>query len=357
MSYEVDVLAVGEESKSGDAIALRYGDFRHRTLYKVVVVDGGFTKNGENLVQLISTVYGTSIVDLVISTHPDSDHSAGLKVVLEELTVRELWMHQPWSHATEANAYRGRPLKRFDKQLEESLSTASDLESIATQKRIPIREPFAGIASADENLIVLGPSEDYYNVLVAQFEKPEKAQLRYLVERLLRKAKQKLTELWDWDALVEPDVNATRPQNNSSAIILAYPDDCSAFLFTGDAGVPALERAIPVEFLPLIKDRRKYIQLPHHGSKRNVGPAILDRMLGQKMVRGFQTGITAFISAAEDGEPAHPSTRVTNAAVRRGATVIATQGKNHVYMSTDRPMRNSYGPITPIPFCHEYDEE
>lgn len=101
----------------------------------------------------------------------------------------------------------------------------------------------------------------------------------------------------------------------------------------------------------------KYFQLPHHGSKRNVGPTILDRILGPKVAVGVETGVAAFISAAKDGEPKHPARRVTNAALRRGAKVIATQGANHLYKSADRAMRIGYGPIAPITFSDTYGED
>ena len=360
MSYEVDVLAVGQESKSGDAIAFRYGDFRQRDLFQVVVIDGGFQENGEQLVELIRGTYGTTSVDLVVSTHPDADHSSGLRVVLEELEVRELWMHLAWNHTAEANAYRGTVLKRFDEQLEKSLATANDLETIARRKNIPVREPFEWVRSRDASLVVLGPNEAYYNELVAQFESPENAALRMLPERLrtlLQKAAARLRELWDQEALVEPDPGATRPQNNSSAIILGQLAQDTRFLFTGDAGVPALDRAVPQGRVAWARQTLRYVQVPHHGSKRNLSPTVLDRLLGPKVPPATSAGLTAFISAAKDGEPDHPSKRVTNAAIRRGATVIATQGSSHFYKSSDRPMRPGYGPIDPITFTESYEED
>jgi len=98
MAYEVDILAVGDESQSGDAIALRFGDFMNNARdQRVVVIDGGFQTSGERLVNRIRNEYGTEHVDLVISTHPDQDHISGLHVVLEELDVGELWIHRPWN--------------------------------------------------------------------------------------------------------------------------------------------------------------------------------------------------------------------------------------------------------------------
>ena len=93
MGYEIDFLPVGNGEKSGDAIAFRLGNlYGERSEQMVVVIDGGFRETGETLVEHIKKYYDTTHVDLVISTHPDADHTAGLKVVLEQMTVSELWM-------------------------------------------------------------------------------------------------------------------------------------------------------------------------------------------------------------------------------------------------------------------------
>ena len=60
MGIEIDFLAVGDESKSGDAVAIRYGNlFGPRDQHRVVVIDGGFTDNGTALVELIRGHYQT----------------------------------------------------------------------------------------------------------------------------------------------------------------------------------------------------------------------------------------------------------------------------------------------------------
>ena len=88
MGYEVDFLKVGEESNSGDAIPLRYGDLHgDRSSQYVVVIDAGFKETGPDVVKFVRKRYQTSVVDLAISTHPDGDHAAGLGIVLEELEV------------------------------------------------------------------------------------------------------------------------------------------------------------------------------------------------------------------------------------------------------------------------------
>ena len=52
-----------------------------------MVIDGGTLDSGERLVNHIKTRTGPAGSHLVVSTHPDGDHSSGLTVVLEELEV------------------------------------------------------------------------------------------------------------------------------------------------------------------------------------------------------------------------------------------------------------------------------
>jgi beta-lactamase superfamily II metal-dependent hydrolase len=102
MGIEIDFLPVGNGEKSGDAIALRFGNlFGKRSGQIVMVIDGGTLESGAALVEHIKSFYGTSTVDIVLSTHPDADHASGLSVVLEELVVGQVWMHRPWEHCSE----------------------------------------------------------------------------------------------------------------------------------------------------------------------------------------------------------------------------------------------------------------
>lgn len=361
MTFEVDVLAVGEESKSGDAIAFRYGDFSHRSLFKVVIIDGGFEKNGQDLVDLVKGTYQTDSVDIVISTHPDSDHCSGLKVVLEKLHVESLWLHQPWRHERAIAEYIqfGKSSKELDEQLQKSIASARDLEELAADAGVQLIEPFAGLQTEDGRLTVLGPTRDYYAQLLANFEDASTSRARLLAQQLrtlLKEAAAKMRELWSGqEALIEPEENATRPQNNSSVILLAKLDD-TYFVFTGDAGVPALDRAVSEELGAALRAELRYFQLPHHGSKRNVGPSILDRILGPRVAQGVATGKTTFISAASDGKPKHPAQRVINAANRRGAKVISTQGRRLLMHSNDAPARDRWVPAAELPFVEQYED-
>jgi beta-lactamase superfamily II metal-dependent hydrolase len=363
MSFEVDVLGVGQESMSGDAIAMRYGDLRYSDGFKVIVIDGGFQESGEELVDHIRRWYGTDRVDLQILTHPDADHVNGARVVMEKMDVRELWMHLPWNHAANNRAFFDYRIRAelSDARLRAALTGAEDLEELARRKGVPIVEPFAGLRTSDFRLTVLGPSEQYYNELVREFLE-EKSALASIVhggvlQQVLlaaRKVAKWITETWDRDALVEPEPDAVSPQNNSSVVLLAHLDN-QRFLFTGDAGVPALSFAADygeARGLSFSGDLA-YFQAPHHGSKRNLGPTILNRLIGPIIPPGTPELRKAFVSAAKEGAPKHPSRRVLNALIRRAAGTTVTRGSTHLFSSDGR---EGWTAVAPEKFVPEYEE-
>jgi beta-lactamase superfamily II metal-dependent hydrolase len=361
VGYEIDFLAVGEGEKSGDAIALRFGNLAGPcSEQKVIVIDGGTKESGESLVSLIQTHYRTLKVDTVISTHPDSDHSSGLTVVLEKLEVGCLFMHQPWNHADDIRHLfddeRVTP-SGLEERAWRSLQNARELEKIANKKGIPIREPFS-----DDYRDVLSPSKAFYQQQLANFrcmpEPAKKAGMAALAEAVrvaVVEAIKWIAETWSTETLVEPEEDATSAENNSSVVFLV---DLSGdrFLFTSDAGMPALtEAANRAAAMGVDLKTVKYVQVPHHGSKRNVGPTILDRILGpKKSEEAFDK--TAFVSVANDAEPKHPARKVVNAFQRRGAKVFATKGNGLCQRSKDLPKRDGWNDATKLPFYEQVDE-
>lgn len=356
MSYEVDIRAVGEESKSGDAITLRFGNFSSPNTQTVVVIDGGYTANGDDVVEHIRACYGTDRVDAVISTHPDNDHVCGLRAVVEKLNVQALLMHRPWAVSESARQIL-KSARAMDSSawsyIQKSITAAQDLEELAAKKRIPIYDPYAGVTIAN-TIRVVGPTQAYYASLLSQFGEP--AQRMSLMD-VLRKAASRVKETWDEDALVEPDPNAVSAVNNSSVILYADFGE-KVFLFCADAGVPALTSAMAYAAGAGIDlSRATYVQGPHHGSKRNVGPSMLNALIGPKVPKGTTSGKYMFVSAAKGAAPTHPSKRVTNAAIRRGAAVVVTQGSNHCYHSSDVTTRPGWTNVVPMDFHAEHDEE
>ena len=235
---------------------------------------------------------------------------------------------------------------------QKAVATAKELEELAEEHGIPVVEPFEGLESGDGILRVLGPSEEFYEDLLTLIADKEGATFREQLSRLSQMALQAIREAWSGpEELVEPKENATSPRNQTSTIVLAELDD-SRFLFTGDAGVEALMRAVDAGGGDL---GLTHCQIPHHGSKRNVGPSILDGLLGPRLEEGTTSGKVVSISCAEKGEPKHPSRRVTNAAIRRGARVFATKGMGLCHRSAS-PCRAGWRTATPEKFTEDFDD-
>lgn len=364
MGLEIDFLAVGDESQSGDAIALRWGDLDgSRENQWVAIVDGGFKETGNKIVSFVKTRYDTDRIDIVLSTHPDEDHANGLMVVLEELRVGTLLMHQPWKHEHTNNISDMFKSGRVTDQsvrahLRKSLDAAADLEALAKKKGINIIEPFNGIGTPDGTFKIVGPTNDFYQSLLPNFRgTPEpKSVFATGLEDVFKKAANSVANFIDETFGVETltDEGETSPENNSSAIALLTVDD-NSYMFTGDAGQPALLQVADfLESTRFDNETLKFIQVPHHGSRRNVGPTVLNRLLGKPNSEDKKTR-TAFLSAARKGEPKHPSRKVANAFRRRGAYVYATQGQN-IWHHEDAPDRSDYSTLAPLAFFSEVEE-
>lgn len=349
--YEIDfhpIEKTGESgSKSGDAITARFTD--PFGIQRVIVVDGGYKHTGEKLVEHITTYYGTDYVDIVISTHPDADHINGLATVIDKLGVGQLLIHRPHDHAVNFTDYS-------------NIEVIDALIGLAEEKDIEVVEPFTGFSAFAESVRVLGPTVNYYEALLQEDlakTLEEKAALSASAttpwqNRLVAKAADLLDRAISYLPVETlSDDGQTSPRNSTSVITLLTVDG-RRLLLSGDAGIESLNRAceyyerIVGEFgdFPL-----EFFQAPHHGSKRNLGPTVLNRLLG-KPGDAFGTP-TAFISSAK-ADPKHPSPKVTNALKRRGASVFATEGSNllHHWGGGDR----SWGPAPLIPALVEDDD-
>jgi beta-lactamase superfamily II metal-dependent hydrolase len=332
--HAVDFLPVGDGDRSGDAISMQFT--RPDTgETAVVVIDAGFKDDGEALVEHVKTYYGTSVVDLAILTHPDGDHIGGMGEVVRGLDVRKLWLHDIGSHG-------GAALPAAD--------AVADLISVAQEQGTRVFEVWAGANAFGGAITVLGPNKEYYETLVGE-QLTEGASPTSVGKRLLEAAAGLVDRLAPSLGVEVPfeakDVNA---RNNSSMITLLEVDG-QRLLFTGDAGVPALERAWDFAEEEGLAGVLDVVQVPHHGSRRNASSAWLDRLLGST---GQAVNKSAFVSAVADSDK-HPSGRVVNAYIRRGCDVIVTAGsaKGH---HQDAPVRSGWGPAVPVgPMVEEDD--
>jgi len=356
VGYEIDFLAVGGESSSGDAIALRYGDlFGSRTDQTVIVIDGGYADDGARLISHLDKYYKTDVVDIVVSTHPDQDHVQGLETVVAGVRVGQLWMHRPWLHSDSLASARRSGFKNasLSETLEKSLTEASALEQLAISRGIQITEPFRGLSTPDGLFRVIGPTADLYEQLLVEIGTgaSERAALAKILAKLSEAAQKLVPESLTLETLT--NAGHTSPQNESSVVSLLNFDGHLS-LFTGDAGMRALDEvAGSLEASGFRPGMFKFVQVPHHGSRHNVGPSILDRLLGPK---GQATRVgTAFVSAAAKGAPRHPAKKVTNAFTRRGYGTVVTAGQSK-WEHVDAPPRTDYVPVDDLPIFPQVED-
>ena len=363
MGYEIDILGVGKESQSGDEIALRWGNLSgHRNEQKVVIINGGFQATGQYIVDHIKQYYQTRLIDAVVSTHPDQDHVNGLHTVLDELDVKELWMHQPW----ERN--RGLAEKFADgrvtdnsigQRLRDNLGSASDLIDKARSKNIHIVEPFSGISLFNQKeFCVLGPTRSYYESLIPEFDGMPQAESTFskLMAEIagpIARAKRFITSIWGIDALDDKDTTSAK---NNSSVITALTVEGHCLQFTADAGITAFSyAAIHLDSVRNGADLR-FIQIPHHGSRRNVGPIILNKLIGYPLPQGEHRKICAIASTSAKGEPKHPRKAVMNAFTHRGVSASATRGKTRSF-TRNAPSREGWVSVEPDDYYWNYEDE
>jgi beta-lactamase superfamily II metal-dependent hydrolase len=354
---EIDFLPVGEGEHSGDAIAVRWVEDGN---YKVLVYDGGHRGTGQTLVDHVKKHYNTTHVHFAVNSHPDNDHAGGLSVVLEQLSVGQLWMHQPWNYSDDIRHYfhDGRITSdSLAKRLQDKMSAAYALEKLAEKKEIPVYEPFAG--SVIGIFTVLSPEKDrYVHDLIPEFEKsPELRAVKQMVKSaasFVMEAMGFVAELWTGENL--PDTVSTSAENESSAVLFAAVGE-RGFLLTGDAGVDTLRAsaAYAASRGVHLPTRVTFAQIPHHGGRHNVSTETLNLVFGEPHANAqVAQNRTAFVSASQRA-PRHPKRKVTNAFNRRGFVVTQTKGAS-IRHSFDMPARPGWVATSSVPFYEEVEE-
>lgn len=288
MNCEIEFLPVGDTSRAGDAIVVRYGD---ASSYELMIVDGGNRDSGKALVEHVRKHFDDKVISHVVLTHADADHASGLRVVLAELPVTNLWMHVPWDLAAASRPYFANKNWTIDGlrvAIREEYDVLVELVQLAAGRKVALRLPVAGASVGPFQ--VLAPHQDVYTVLMPQFDRtPDPDQkaieatgwwigkqgiIARILEKVAAKAQTWVTETWDKELL--RDGGITSASNESSIVLYGDFDHGRRVLLTGDAGLRALDYAVYCAGqLGLPMQDFKFVQIPHHGSRRNVGPTIL----------------------------------------------------------------------------------
>lgn len=326
--FELDFLDV-ETKKSGDAIAVRY---EVNGQIFVHLVDAGYQVTGNSVIQHIREHYGSNRIDHLVVSHCDGDHTGGVAQVLEELEVGTLWMLRPWLYAEELlQRFTYSDVNRLRSKLRSVYGKLHELEEIAIQHGIPIRDPFQGAKIG--HFTVLAPTRSRYLDLIVESDRtPETVEeasatlfdrLQSVVTEVAKKAMKLVVGAWNHEVFSSEE---TSSENEMSVVQYAHLSG-EKIVLTADAGRRALDEAADYAVaigisLPGV-DR---FQVPHHGSRRNVSTELLDRWLGARLPAPLPEGehkFRALLSAAKADED-HPRPSVVRAFIHRGGKVVST---------------------------------
>lgn len=331
-AYEIRFFAVGTASKGGDAILVRVID--ENDITHIVVIDGGYKEEGERIVDYVSNDLGLDTIDIIINTHPDIDHISGLISIFnsDKVKVKKLIMNRPWRDASLKSSYfkDGRITENsLECRLKDSFKKAWELEQIAIDKigENNIVHPCVGNTYLDF-LTIIGPSKEHYRSFLMESDKtPEKKcdslsnSVRFFAKKILRFIPYMKGMPIQWI-----DGENTSAINETSVICcLDLPD--RKILLTGDAGKTGISNAL--DYYEDMEDGNNasdfgVVQLPHHGSRKNVSPALFKRWGNTDYV----------ISCPQDGfNEGHPSKRMINRLLLDCplSNIYMTQGNCFVY--------------------------
>lgn len=325
MNYEVDFLPVGEGS--GDAIVIRYGDGTDG--YYLHVVDGGRTETAETIINHIKKFYPGYHINHMVLSHADDDHATGLVGVMEKMEVNNLWMNRPWLYADQIfHHFHGNfTLQGLIDDIKERHPYLVELERLAIEQGTHIHEIFQGDKIGE--FTVLAPTRERYINSIPDFGKTptryttEAADARGfgLLRSFVEGAKKWLEEKWDVETLAK---NTETSASNESCVVQYALLGGKGVLLTADVGPIGLTEAADFGH-QLGFARPTFVQMPHHGSRHNVTPEVLDRWLGPKQPQGTEVG-TSFCSVGSNKED-YPRGQVKNAFMRRGFKVFSTRTK------------------------------
>ncbi len=273
MNYEIDFIGVKNQTKDALAICLRWYSEQAKR-YIVVVYDGGYKEHGEEMCGILKKYYfadgNIPMIDLVICSHSDEDHSLGLTVLFDHFTVKNLVMNRPWRFLEELEPYVGDGRKTtasIERELREIFSAVDKLEQKAIELGTKVYDgfrskPFAGVFSS---LRILAPAKETYLKRIIESSKTPfvaKSSTEHISRGLLA-ALLTPQEIWEIDSLRE-DVTTT-PENETS-IVLMGDMGRKKFLLTGDAGKLALSEAADYAEAQGIDLKCVNVhQIPHHG--------------------------------------------------------------------------------------------
>jgi beta-lactamase superfamily II metal-dependent hydrolase len=323
MSIEIEFLPVGDDS--GDAICIRYGNALQG--YHMHVVDGGYTATSDTIIKHIEQFYGRdTIIEHMVLSHADDDHATGLAKVVEHFPVANIWMNRPWLFVRETiqHFHKGYGEEGLYKKMRDLHPYLIDIEDAAASKLYPpqIHDVFQGAQIGA--FTVLAPSRDRYVQMIPDLEKTpqsyaaeaQKTILGGFLSEALKRVTEYVDENWSIETLPNNPQPPTSYSNESSVVQYGFYEG-KRIMLTADVGPVGLNEAVDYAIARGFIGHLDFIQVPHHGSRHNVTPNVLDRLLGNVQDKNAPRRGIAMASVGNK-KLEYPRPQVVNAFKRRG---------------------------------------
>ncbi len=342
IDISIDMLSVN----NADAIIVWLKDPNNNNF--VMLIDGGNKKDGEKVIQHLNNYIlpsaGKKAPDLIVSTHHDKDHIGGLIQVVEHYgnSIPEIWVNNPahhlgalaYSHLEES--FRSKSGQKQYQVILESLTNLDEFIAIVDKKGIPRYHALYGQNKFNGIIQILGPSEKYYKALLPGMDGLEKfvtEEANWAYNSIFGAAVINESLENSSPCPIVDEENETSATNNSSVILQITARDNQRYLFTGDAGVRAFQDVQARTSL----DSIYWLDVPHHGSRRNLSVDLIDTMKPK----------ACFISA--EGSNKHPRRALVNCLRKHGASVYSTHKSGNIwYHAGNFPARADYSTAAEI---------
>lgn len=293
---------------NADSILIRHFDNGVKT---VILIDGGRKQHTPLVRKLLKELGETKIHHLVCSHHHE-DHAAGLVDLVQDssLSIDKAWLHLGDLIVDRIDRSRFQTFANLLIRAQASKEAQNQLVQVLQKRRIPTDEPFA-VANIGP-LLVVSPTREFYNAQLELMRKDEIVSV--LNERYKQRDLKNMMRALGYDKSRPEDeeddgelgAEPTSPENEISTILfLPWTESDGSkkgFLFTADAGTAALsDLKSRSENANGILKQLTWMQIPHHGSRRNLNLDLID----------YYRPKTGFVSAR--GSKKHPSTKLINA--------------------------------------------
>lgn len=280
-------------------------------------------------------------IDLMILSHPDTDHVSGLVELAKDpdIQINNILMHRPWEEIGVTWFQDGRITKNSLKErLADAFEKAYELDQ-ATPNANKLSPAPTTYTCCGAKLHILAPSNNLYKTCIAKCGKTPTSIFESTVKKEISFSKITNEENYSEGDRINWYYDEQTSEINESSFVILFEYEGDQILLTGDAGQKGLKEAIEyANANGLDLSKVGIIKMPHHGSRKNITPEIMDQL--------GACGTSCYISCVKNDEGHHPSKRLVNMLNQKGFKVYATQG-SILHYGKNAPAREGYTTVYP----------